>query len=102
MEKSRPLDFALQKLVLMARLELNGFAGKDSELFWSTGVLEYWSVGKSYNPNFNLNKSLSLLHCSTTPLLQQPFARRRDPKSPLWGQLKARSSGPRAFTLVLS
>jgi hypothetical protein len=37
----------MENLVLGARLELNGFAGKDSELFWSTGVLEYWSVGKS-------------------------------------------------------
>jgi hypothetical protein len=27
--------------------ELNSFAGKDSELFWSAGILEYWSVGKS-------------------------------------------------------
>jgi hypothetical protein len=38
--------------------------------YWSAGVLEYWSVGKCKNPNFNLNKSLSLLHYSTTPLLQ--------------------------------
>jgi len=27
--------------------EFNGYAGKESELFWSTGVVEYWSVGKS-------------------------------------------------------
>jgi hypothetical protein len=37
----------LENLALRARSELNGFAGKDSELFWSTGILEYWSVGKS-------------------------------------------------------
>jgi hypothetical protein len=37
----------LENLVLGARSELNGFAGKDSELFWSSGVLECWSVGKS-------------------------------------------------------
>ncbi len=30
--------------------EFNGFAGKDGELFWSTGVLECW---KKLNPNFN-------------------------------------------------
>ena len=30
------------------------------------GVLEYWSVGKSESPNFNLNESF---HYSTTPLL---------------------------------
>jgi hypothetical protein len=37
----------LENMALRARSELNGFAGKDSEQFWSTGVLEYWSVGKS-------------------------------------------------------
>jgi hypothetical protein len=30
------------------------------------GVLEYWSVGKSESPNFNLNESF---HYSITPLL---------------------------------
>jgi hypothetical protein len=30
------------------------------------GVLEYWSAGKSEMLNFNSNKSLSLLHYSTT------------------------------------
>jgi hypothetical protein len=30
----------LENLVLRARSELRGFAGKDCELFWSTGVLE--------------------------------------------------------------
>ena len=29
-----------ENLVFRARSELNGFAGKDCELFWSTGVLE--------------------------------------------------------------
>jgi hypothetical protein len=29
--------------------------GKESELSWSTGVLEYWSIGKSQSPRFNLN-----------------------------------------------
>ena len=27
--------------------ESDGFAVKDNELFWSTGVLEYWSVEKA-------------------------------------------------------
>jgi hypothetical protein len=31
--------------------ELNGFAGKDSGPFWSTGVLECW---KKLNPDFQL------------------------------------------------
>jgi hypothetical protein len=62
------------------------------------GVREYWSVGKSQSPNFNLNKSLSSLHYSTTPLLQQTHASRKDPKNPLWWQLKARSFGPGFFT----
>ena len=30
--------------------ELNGFVGTSGELFWSTGVLEYWSVGKNESP----------------------------------------------------
>jgi hypothetical protein len=42
-----PIYSNLENLVLGARLEVNGFVGKDSEMFWSTGVLEYWSVGKS-------------------------------------------------------
>jgi hypothetical protein len=33
----------IENLVLGARSALNGFARKDRELFWSTGVLEYWS-----------------------------------------------------------
>ncbi len=32
--------FNLENLVLWARSESNGFAVKDNELFWSTGVLE--------------------------------------------------------------
>jgi hypothetical protein len=32
---------------------VNGFAGKDCKLFWSTGVSEYWSVGKRENPKFS-------------------------------------------------
>jgi hypothetical protein len=49
----------------------NGFAGKDCELFWSTGLLQYWSVGKGESPNFNLNESF---HYSITPPLQQTAA----------------------------
>ena len=39
---------------------------QDCELSWSTGVLEYWSVGKNENPHFNLNFSF---HYSITPPL---------------------------------
>ncbi len=87
-------------LVLWTRSELNGFAGKDNKLFWSTGILEYWSVGKSLNPNFSLNMSLSSLHYSITPLFQQIPASSKDSKSPLWGQLKAGSSGPGFFAYL--
>ena len=40
-------NVVMKNLVLKAKSELHGFVGKDRELFWSTGVLEYWSVGKS-------------------------------------------------------
>jgi hypothetical protein len=56
----------IENLVLGARSVFNGFAGKDCELIWSTGVLQYWSVGKSESPNFNLNESF---HYSITPPL---------------------------------
>jgi hypothetical protein len=39
---------------------------------------------------------------STTPLLQQTSASRKDPKSPLRGQVRARSSGPGFFTRLSS
>jgi hypothetical protein len=58
--------FKIANLVLGARSEFNGFAGKDFELLWSTVVLEYWSVGKSKSPNFNLNW---FFHYSITPPL---------------------------------
>jgi len=41
------VNVEMKNLVLKAKSELHGFVGKDRELFWSTGVLEYWSVGKS-------------------------------------------------------
>ena len=37
----------MEKAVLSAKSNLNGFAGKDSNLFWSTGVLECWKKLKS-------------------------------------------------------
>ena len=75
-------DFALRGSAL------NGFAGKDCELFWSTGVLEYWSVGKSESPHFNLNWFFSLLHYSTTPSLQQTAASGKEYRGPLRGSPK--------------
>jgi hypothetical protein len=59
--------FNIENLVLRSRSEFNGFAGKDEERFWSTGVLEYWKKSK---PEFQLELVLALLHHSTTPLLQ--------------------------------
>ena len=41
------VNLVMKNLVLKAKSELHGFVGKDRELFWNTGVLEYWSVGKS-------------------------------------------------------
>jgi hypothetical protein len=29
---------------------IGGIAGEDCELFWSTGVLEYWNVGNAESP----------------------------------------------------
>jgi len=52
-------------LDLGARPEFNGFTSKDRELFWSTRVLEYWSVGKSESQEFQLGLVLSLLHYSS-------------------------------------
>ena len=46
-----PFLFKIENLVLRARSELDGFAGKDCELFWSTGVLECW---KKRKPEFQL------------------------------------------------
>ncbi len=57
-------------LILRGRSEFNGFAGKDEERFWSTGVLEYWKKSK---PEFQLELVFALLHHSTTPLLQHTF-----------------------------
>jgi hypothetical protein len=39
-------------------------AAKIASCYWSTGVLESWSAGKSQNPDFNLDASF---HYSTTP-----------------------------------
>jgi hypothetical protein len=63
--------FNIESLVLRAKSEFNGFSGKGCELFWSTGVLEYW---QKQEPEFQLELILSLLHYSTTPLLQQTAA----------------------------
>jgi hypothetical protein len=61
----------VKNMVLWASSEISGFASKDDERFWSTGVLECW---KKLKPEFQLDKSLSLLHYSITPRLQQTFA----------------------------
>jgi hypothetical protein len=49
-----------------------GIAGKDCELFWSTGVLECWQKRKA---EFYLDLVFSLPHYSTTPSLQQTATR---------------------------
>ena len=45
------------------RVKLTGLAGKDAELFWSTGELE------KAKPLLEMESILLLLHYSTTPLL---------------------------------
>jgi hypothetical protein len=60
-------DLIVENPVRRDRSELKGFTSKDEERFWSTEVLEYWSVGNNQNPNFTLMQSSSLLHYSTTP-----------------------------------
>ena len=60
----------MNNLMAKARSEFNGFAGKDCQLYWSIGVLENWSVGKTENANFKLSSPFitPLLHHSITPV----------------------------------
>jgi hypothetical protein len=43
---SGEVHWNLKNLVLRARFKNSGFAGEDSDLFWSTGVLECWKKPK--------------------------------------------------------
>jgi hypothetical protein len=52
----------LENLVLRARSEFNGFAGKDCELFWSFGVLESM---KSQTPSTKLQTNLKFQYQMT-------------------------------------
>jgi hypothetical protein len=38
------LNWDVQSVILAAGVKTEGFVGSDSELFWSAGVLEYWSI----------------------------------------------------------
>jgi hypothetical protein len=43
-----PEDYlVLENPALWARSDFNGFGGRHVQRSWSTGVLKYWSVGKS-------------------------------------------------------
>ncbi len=90
----------IENLVLGARSEFSGFADSGAELFWSIGVLEYWSVAKT-KALIYLELVFSLLHYSTTPSLQQAAARGKDYGSPLRGQCKAGSFESGFFTIVI-
>jgi hypothetical protein len=79
--------FKIENLVFRARSEFDDFAGKDCEVFWGTGVLEYWSVGKSESPNFRLNGSF---HYSITPPLQQTCRKGERPLRPPQGVAQSR------------
>jgi hypothetical protein len=88
----------MQNLVLNARSESSGFAGKDDEFFWSIGVLEYWSASKSEGQNFKLNW---FFHYSITPPLHH--SRRlpeegKEHSNPLRSLPEDRSFGPGCFT----
>ena len=88
----------MRNLVLNARSEISGFVGKDGELFWSTGVLEYWSVGKSEGQNFDLNW---FFHYSITPPLHYSSGLPQEGKehsSPLRSLPEEGSFAPGCFT----
>jgi hypothetical protein len=65
--------------------------------YWSIGALEYW---RKLNAQIQTEKVLiitPLLHYSITPLLQHSIIPtavpiKKNPKTPLWGQLKVGSS----------
>ena len=83
-----------ENLVPRAKSALYDSAGKDCELFWSTGVLEYWSVGKSKSYNSNLKGSF---HYSITPQLHHSSRLLHGGKSmeePSGGSPMAGSLGP--------
>ncbi|UCE81924.1 MAG: hypothetical protein JSV47_09260 [Deltaproteobacteria bacterium] len=63
------------------------------------GVLEYWRVGKTKNPEFQLELVLSFLHYSSTPSLQQTAAKGERPLKPPQGA--AQSRVPLFFTCNL-
>ena len=57
---------------------------------------------KKLNPEFQLKQILSLLHYSSTLLLQQTSASRKNPKSSQWRQLRSRSSESGFFARLSS
>jgi hypothetical protein len=58
--RAKRLHSNLGNLVLWTKSDLDDFAGKADEWIWSTGVLEFWSVGKSQSQNFNMNNDYSI------------------------------------------
>ena len=98
---ANPTVFNIENLVLRARSEFNGFAGTGAS---SLGVLEYWSIGvlAKRKLTFDLNWSLSFLHYSTTPSLQQTPASWKEYGNPLRGQSKVGSFGSGFLTSRLA
>jgi hypothetical protein len=80
----------------MTGSEYNSFAHTSGDLFWSTGVLEYWSVGKT-KAHIYFELVFSLLYYSTTPSLQQTAASWKEYGNFLKGHCKARSFGSGFF-----
>jgi hypothetical protein len=89
----------MRDLILKTRSDFNGFSNNDGELIWSTGVLEYWSVGKSQSSIFNLSR---FFQYSITPALHHSSRLPLEGKTHsnfLRGEFKARSLGPRFLSL---
>jgi hypothetical protein len=89
----------MQDLILKMRSNFNGLTNTDGELIWSTGVLEYWSVGKSESPIFNLSW---FFHYSIAPALHHSsrLSQKAKPHSnSLRGESKAKSFGTRFLSL---
>ena len=74
---------------------------------WSTGVLEYWAWARKAfvleRKRRAIQRSLRLVffHYSITPLLQKTVELRIRHLSPLWGQVKATSSGRGSLLIIL-
>jgi len=63
------LAYSKHGLSLCVGVKFQWFGGEDDERFWSTGVWEYWSIGKAKAPisTWTILFITPLLHHSITP-----------------------------------